>query len=104
SGLKYPWGNDDPTCHYANYWHPRGGCGGDTTAVDDYADVYSPYGAINLAGNVWEWVLSDYGSYKGRRGGSWGSGVEQIQSASIFSDKPKNANDVTGFRCVLPMP
>lgn len=49
-------------------------------------------------------VLNDYGSYKGRRGGSWGSGVDQIQSASIFSDKPKNANDVTGFRCVLPMP
>jgi len=104
SGLKYPWGNDDPTCDYANYWHPGGGCGGDTTAVDDYADVYSPYGAVNLAGNVWEWVLSDYGSYKGRRGGSWGSGVDQIQSASIFSDKPDNANDVTGFRCVLPMP
>ena len=36
---------------------------GDTTEVGKYPNGASPYGALDMAGNVWEWVSSKYKSY-----------------------------------------
>ncbi|MCB1154839.1 SUMF1/EgtB/PvdO family nonheme iron enzyme [bacterium] len=33
-----------------------------TAPVDAYGDFASPYGALNLSGNVWEWVADNYDS------------------------------------------
>ena len=54
-GRVYPWGNSfDPT--RANY----AGALGKTSEVGSYPSGASPYGALNMAGNVWEWVADWY--------------------------------------------
>ena len=48
----FPWGDDEPSCALAN----AGGCTGDTAAVGSYPGGASPYGALDMIGNVGEWV------------------------------------------------
>ncbi len=55
-GRLYPWGNTFDK-NKANIWR---GDGGDTTAVGTYPTGASPYGVMDLAGNVWEWVADWY--------------------------------------------
>ncbi len=49
----YPWGNENGDCSYANSGYF---CVGDTTKVGSYPIDTSPYGAMDMAGNVGEWV------------------------------------------------
>ena len=56
----YPWGDAAPTCALANFQTRL--CVGDTSAVGSYPAGASPYGALDLAGNVWEWVNDWYNS------------------------------------------
>ncbi len=55
----YPWGGEVPTCARANHQVSTGGpptlCVGHAVDVDTELNV-GPYGHVNLAGNVWEWV------------------------------------------------
>jgi formylglycine-generating enzyme required for sulfatase activity len=55
----YPWGNNLPAHELANY----GNMLGDTTPVGTYPDGASPYGALDMSGNVWEWTSSLYTEY-----------------------------------------
>ena len=50
-GRKYPWGRTEPSARNANYGNTRG----HTVAVGSFPDGASPYGILDLAGNVWEW-------------------------------------------------
>ncbi|MEN8098280.1 MAG: formylglycine-generating enzyme family protein [Chloroflexota bacterium] len=50
-GRTWPWGND---------WTGNKAPQGDTSPVDAYPDSASPYGALGMAGNVWEWVADWY--------------------------------------------
>ncbi|MCB0054960.1 MAG: formylglycine-generating enzyme family protein, partial [Caldilinea sp.] len=53
---KYPWGNAAPTCANANYYdHVTGAgyCVGDTDQVGARPAGASPYGVMDMAGNVW---------------------------------------------------
>ncbi len=108
NGGRYPWGNDKPNHSLANY------DGKDTTAVGQYEDGKSPYGAYDMAGNVWEWVDdwydkypgggedSDFGEkYKVLRGGSWGNDEVFIRSASRARSRPSNIYILFGFRCLV---
>lgn len=58
----YPWGDASPTCDLVNGMLNGVMCVGDTTAVGSYPLGASPYGAMDMAGNVWEWVSDWYGS------------------------------------------
>ncbi|MER3423189.1 MAG: formylglycine-generating enzyme family protein, partial [Nitrospiraceae bacterium] len=56
---RFPWGNTEPTHKHLNYnqqWQ------GEKTLmpVGSYEAGKSPYGAYDMAGNVWEWVADWY--------------------------------------------
>lgn len=110
----HPWGDEAPTCALVNHH----GCGGDTSAVGSYAAGASPYGILDMAGNVYEWVndwfsgayysSSPYSNPLGPaatccrvfRGGDWGSYAINLRAASRNSEFPALQGDFIGFRCV----
>ena len=113
----YPWGDAAPTCALANFWS-TGHCVGDTSAVGSYPAGASPYGALDMAGNVWEWVNDWYsssyysvspgsnppgpatGSYRVLRGGGWGYfGMHYLRAADRYGDDPTLRTHDIGFRC-----
>jgi len=116
NGQLYPWGNTPPSCDLGNYW-VEDSCVDDTTAVGSYMAGRSPFGALDMAGNVWEWVSDWYegnyytnsptvnplgpqsGSTKVIRSGSW-SNLGSFARAGFrgFFD-PANMNYNVGFRC-----
>ena len=55
----FPWGNMAPTCEKVNF----NNCVGDTVRVGSYPDNASPYGALDMIGNVREWVNDLYAKH-----------------------------------------
>ena len=97
-GKIYPWGND---------WQ-EGRCNskeegiGQTTPVDKYLGGASPYGVMDIAGNVWEWISGWYDAereYGPLRGGSWGFPQDLVRCAARDWDGPGSRYHSVGFRC-----
>lgn len=108
-GRTYPWGNEwDRNCCNNNV-EDKGS--GQTTPVTHYEGKGdSPFGVVDMAGNVWEWCLTDYEtgsqeiniSVNGRvlRGGSWCvNGTVNFRAAFRYWDHPYDRNVDNGFRC-----
>lgn len=123
-GWEYPWGNEfdgrrvnyadsstdfEHTDHSINDGYPG------TAPVGAFAQGASPYGALNMVGNVWEWVLDWYAPFPGERqvnpigpasgekhilhGGSWINEGADMRAAYRLDFDPAESTYTTGFRC-----
>jgi len=123
-GRRYPWGNERPNegGRYRCNYRPRHGKGdgyGYTAPVGSFPTGASPYGCMDMAGNVWEWCADWYdGDYYSKspsrnptgppsgnervlRGGSWVGHVRLVRSSLRLRHLPDNRGVSFGFRCVL---
>ena len=76
-GRTYPWGNWPPNDQLCNFDHNVD----DTTPVGRYPSGASPYGCLDMAGNVWEWTNEkDSDGRYWVKGGSWYSDAGYCQS------------------------
>jgi len=114
----YPWGNEPADCSRANFFvgGDTGSCVGDTSRVGSYPSGASPYGVLDMAGNVMEWVndwsLGEYywvsppsnppgpdsGSSKVLRGGCWDD-WSTVRTAERAGAGPEYRGSIFGFRC-----
>jgi formylglycine-generating enzyme required for sulfatase activity len=116
-GREYPWGEGYKT-GYANInetWeHDK--VGGynlqETSAVGIYPQAQSPYGLMDMSGNVWEWCLNKYeepqittadvsGGFRVVRGGAWVDYTEDCRSSFLYRGLPHFRLSFQGFRLVV---
>jgi formylglycine-generating enzyme required for sulfatase activity len=119
-GRTYPWGEQDPTANRLNFRDSRGRSLGRSSAVGSYPEGAGPYGALDMAGNVWEWTADRYdGNYYARspngnptgpatgdkrvlRGGSFLYYAVAVRCARRLDGNPTDTSDHYGFRVVVP--
>jgi formylglycine-generating enzyme required for sulfatase activity len=133
-GRRYPWGDEPPSAERLN------ACGSEcvawakemkvqltamygaddswpnTAQVGSFPKGKSPFGLLDVAGNVWEWVSDWHGPYgKGAeknptgpadgklkviRGGAWNGAVAGwVRPTFRFMAPPDSRSYGTGFRC-----
>ena len=109
----YPWGNNwDVSKVNAKESGYR-----ETTVVGSFPAGASPYGVLDMAGNVAEWTSDWFQPYPGYpggdneaqyfgekyrviRGGGWFSDQNQVRTTERSASSTTLANDDVGFRCV----
>lgn len=98
-GRRYPWGEAWEDGRYCNHWE-AGNQG--TTPVDRYPESGSPYGVMDMAGNVWEWTATAHGSRWMHElcGGSFRS-FSRLAVQTTVRDRMllDDYRDDVGFRC-----
>jgi formylglycine-generating enzyme required for sulfatase activity len=124
----YPWGNQRPDQYLLNFadknislaWADKNMDDGYafTSPVGNYPQGVSPYGALDMAGNVWEWVNDWYDpnyyqqqtfwsnpagpsvkSGRVLRGGSWADSANVTRSSFRLAYYPMDWYAFYGFRC-----
>lgn len=124
-GKLYPWGESSPNAALANYcdancpkalgtdgknlakWEERGWIDrtqndgwAATSPVGAYPAGATPWGLLDMAGNVWQWTSSEAGDGKREvRGGSWDNPPDALKISRRLA-WPEKADAGMGFRCV----
>ncbi len=107
-GREFPWGKE-LDCAHANWgnFENEGPCAGKNpgkpVAVGSYPQGASPFGVLDMAGNVWEWVADKYDRDPSRRvvrGGSCCSYFVEPRAANRNAWDPSYRDADLGFRCV----
>ncbi len=97
-GRTYPWGN---TFSRGKANTQEAGFGA-TTPVGKYKGGASPFGVMDMGGNVWEWVnawSSDKQQYKLVMGGSYFEDRTFATTTSTLKSIPDDIHEYSGFRC-----
>lgn len=114
--LPYPWGEERPDVQHCNYNGTMRG----TTPVGRYAAYPSPYGCVDMLGNVWEWTATWFHPYPGfvaypyegysvpyfdgrhrvLKGGSWATRGHVLRPTFRNWYHPWVREICAGFRCV----
>jgi formylglycine-generating enzyme required for sulfatase activity len=103
-GRIFPWGNEwrDGYCNTI-----EAGIGS-TTSVSQYSPQGdSPYGCVDMAGNVWEWTESWYDEKEKQRvvrGGAWLDGQDLARADVRAHGHPTAREEYLGFRVVARRP
>ena len=122
-GRNYPWGNNLRADLIIAKENPLAASG--PAAVDSIAAGKSPFGALHMAGNVWEWVDRPHSPspvavenlrtaltpppnaqepWEYIKGGSYDRGISQALAYEWISLPARFSSANIGFRCVLPNP
>jgi formylglycine-generating enzyme required for sulfatase activity len=116
---KYPWGDKEPDPSLATFRHNWGSEA--STAVGSHPAGASPYGLLDVAGNMWEWVEDWYdphpeagpkkdprgpatGTSHVVKGGSWDSRPSVLSSSSRNWGYLGYREGDFGFRCAADAP
>jgi formylglycine-generating enzyme required for sulfatase activity len=116
AGQLYPWGDSWHRIHLANV----GNIVGDTTRVGFFPNDKSPYGVLDMGGNVREWVADWYDPYyyqgtplsnptgpeegekKVLRSAGWWDDDIFSRAANRLAHAPRSPGINRGFRCAYP--
>ncbi len=108
---RYPWGDGAPEMgglRRANFGKVKccaadGSDGYATTApVGSFPAGASPFGLMDMAGNVWEWTSDLHPGEPGEfaiRGGGWGNNPYCLRVSYRHGNPPRIGLDMVGFRC-----